>query len=419
VVILTAAIIAGFYFQDLYGDIRVRSRILLVQQMCLSLGIAFLLQALLNYVDSTLVFPRWVMLLGSCFVLIAVPVLRILFSAVITSTFHAERVLFVGCSDLALRLVRRFRERPELGMTSIGFVGEPDAREAGGERCVGPVSDLREIVGRESPDRIVVALEERRGKLPYGDLMDLRFSGIQIEEAASTYETSFDRVCVERLRPAQLIFSSELGPRRSTLLLQSLYSTVIALFGVVATLPIAIVAAVLIKLTSRGPILYRQKRLGLMGAPFYVHKFRSMYDDAEARTGAVWAQKNDPRITPVGRWLRRFRIDEIPQLFNVLRGEMALVGPRPERPEFVEALEEQIPFYRQRLAVKPGITGWAQIQYKYGDTFEDTITKLEYDLYYIKNFQISIDLYILFHTLKVILLGKGAQSGLSKLAVEE
>jgi exopolysaccharide biosynthesis polyprenyl glycosylphosphotransferase len=239
--------------------------------------------------------------------------------------------------------------------------------------------------------------------------MDLRFSGIQIEEASTTYEASFDRVCVERLRPAQLIFSSELGPRRSTLLLQSLYSTAVALAGAVVTLPIAIIAAVLVKLTSRGPILYRQKRLGLMGAPFYVYKFRSMYDDAEARTGAVWAQKNDPRITPVGRWLRRFRIDEIPQMFNVLRGEMALVGPRPERPEFVETLEEQTPFYRQRLAVKPGITGWAQIQYKYGDTLEDTITKLEYDLYYIKNFQISLDLYILFHTLKVIILGKGAQ----------
>jgi hypothetical protein len=265
VVILTSAIIAGFYLQDLYEDIRVRSRILLVQQMCLSLGIAFLVQALLNYVDSTLVFPRWIMLLGSCFVLVTVPLSRIVFSAVITSTFHAERVLFVGCSDLALRLVRKFQERPELGMTSIGFVGEPDAWEASGERCLGPVSELRPIVDREPPDRIVVALEERRGTLPYGELMDLRFSGIQIEEAATTYETSFDRVCVERLRPAQLIFSSELGPRRSTLLLQSLYSTVAALAIAVVTLPIAVIAAVLVKLTSRGPILYRQKRLAARG----------------------------------------------------------------------------------------------------------------------------------------------------------
>ena len=409
VVILTVAIVAGFYFQDLYDDIRVRSNILLIQQVCLSLGIAFLLQALLNYVDSTLVFPRWVMLLGSGFVLVTAPLMRIAFSSVITSTLHAERVLFVGCADLALRLAERFEARPELGLTSIGYVGEPDAGGLSGGPCLGPIGDLRQVVARESPDRIVVALRERRGELPYADLMELRFSGFQIEEAATTYETAFNRVCVERLRPAQLIFSSELGPRHSTLLLQSAYSAAVALAGVVVSLPIVIVASLLVKLTSRGPVLYRQRRLGLMGAPFYIYKFRSMYDGAEADTGAVWAQRNDPRVTPVGRWLRRFRVDEIPQLFNVLRGEMALAGPRPERPEFVETLEEQIPFYRQRLAMKPGITGWAQIHYKYGDSFEDTITKLEYDLYYIKNFQVSLDFYILFHTLKVILLGKGAQ----------
>jgi lipopolysaccharide/colanic/teichoic acid biosynthesis glycosyltransferase len=164
-----------------------------------------------------------------------------------------------------------------------------------------------------------------------------------------------------------------------------------------------------VKATSKGPALYRQKRVGLGGAPFVLYKFRSMRLDAEAGTGAVWAVKNDPRVTPLGRWLRRLRIDELPQLFNVIRGEMVIVGPRPERPEFVKTLGEKIPFYPQRHCVKPGITGWAQISHKYGDNLEDTLTKLEYDLYYIKHMSLSLDGYIIFHTLKVMLLSRGAQ----------
>jgi len=169
------------------------------------------------------------------------------------------------------------------------------------------------------------------------------------------------------------------------------------------------VVAAAVRLTSPGPVLYRQTRVGLQGAPFVVYKFRSMRTDAEAETGAVWASKDDPRVTWLGKYLRRFRLDEMPQLFNVLRGDMAIVGPRPERPEFVRTLSEKIPFYAHRHCVKPGITGWAQINHKYGDTLEDTITKLEYDLYYIKNISPSLDGYIIFHTAKVMLLSRGAQ----------
>jgi exopolysaccharide biosynthesis polyprenyl glycosylphosphotransferase len=170
-----------------------------------------------------------------------------------------------------------------------------------------------------------------------------------------------------------------------------------------------LLTALAVRLSSPGPVLYRQTRVGLDGALFTVYKFRSMRADAEHGTGAVWAQKDDPRVTTVGRIIRRIRFDELPQLFNVFRGEMSIVGPRPERPEFVKALNEQIPYYRQRHCVRPGITGWAQISYKYGDTLEDTITKLEYDLYYIKNMSIALDTYIIFHTLKAMLLSRGAQ----------
>jgi exopolysaccharide biosynthesis polyprenyl glycosylphosphotransferase len=179
--------------------------------------------------------------------------------------------------------------------------------------------------------------------------------------------------------------------------------------GIVLALPFMLLTALAVRLSSPGPVLYRQTRVRMDGVPFTLYKFRSMRQDAEATTGAVWAAKDDPRVTPVGRVIRRIRFDELPQLFNVLKGEMSIVGPRPERPEFVKALSEQIPYYRQRHCVRPGITGWAQINYKYGDTLEDTITKLEFDLYYIKNMTMGLDAYVIFHTIKAMLLSRGAQ----------
>jgi len=218
----------------------------------------------------------------------------------------------------------------------------------------------------------------------------------------------FGRVSTRDLRPSQLIFSTELGPRQSSMALQTFYSLIISVIGIVVTLPVMLMVALIVRFTSPGPVLFRQRRVGLNGAVFTLYKFRSMRADSEAKTGAVWAKKDDPRVTPVGRWLRKLRLDELPQLFNVLRGEMSIVGPRPERPEFVAVLQEKIPYYRQRHCVKPGISGWAQINHKYGDTVEDAMIKLEYDLYYIKNMAVSLDVYIMFHTAKTMLLARGA-----------
>ncbi len=244
--------------------------------------------------------------------------------------------------------------------------------------------------------------------MPQAELLDLRFGGVQIQEVAALFESVFGRVSVRELRPSQLIFSAELGPRPGFVFFQDIYSRVVACLALVVSSPLMVLAALLVRLTSRGPILYRQIRVGLGGKPFTLYKVRSMSVDAEAKTGPALATKNDPRVTPVGRLLRRSRLDEIPQLWNVLRGEMSVAGPRPERPDFVEPLPEQIPFYHQRLCVRPAITGWAQINHGYGDSIEDTITKLEYDLYYIKNLNPAVDSYVFFHTAKVILTGKGA-----------
>jgi exopolysaccharide biosynthesis polyprenyl glycosylphosphotransferase len=252
-------------------------------------------------------------------------------------------------------------------------------------------------------------MSERRSHLPTAMLLDLRFSGTPIEEISQLYELTYGRVCLSEIKPSQLIYSEGLLPTHGGSHLRTFFSRVMALTGVILALPIMLLVAVAVKLTSRGPVFFRQRRVGLHERDFMLFKFRSMYEDAEAKTGPVWATANDPRITPLGVWLRKLRLDELPQLINVLRGEMALVGPRPARPEFVQPLSAKIPFYRQRHAILPGITGWAQINYKYGDTIEDTVSKLEYDLYYIKQASIWFDWYIMFHTIKTMLLLRGAQ----------
>jgi sugar transferase (PEP-CTERM system associated) len=402
----------GIYFHDLYTQFRISSRILLVQQLCLVVGIAFLTQALLSYLKHPeWILPKWLMIIGSGLVLVFLPAWRILYAGVVLKALGSERLLFLGSSPVVQEISDYLQDHPELGLCAVGYLEECQSsfNEITTMPRVGCVTELQRAVSEQHPDRIVVGLAERRGRLPVQELLDLRFSGIRIEDVLTTYESTFGRVCVRALRPSQLIFSAELGPRPNRVFWQSIYSFVIALTATVVTAPIMLLVAAVVRVTSKGPVLFRQERIGRNGVPFTLFKFRSMYKDAEQHTGPVWATKGDPRITPVGRWLRSLRLDELPQLLNVVRGEMSIVGPRPERPEFVQTLTEQIPYYRQRHCVKPGITGWAQINHKYGDTIEDTIRKLEFDLFYIKNLAPSLDAYIIFHTLKVMLLSRGAQ----------
>ena len=406
----TLTILGGVYFQDLYEQYRIASRAVLVEQFCLVLGITFLLQALLSYARWDITLNRRVMVYGSLLALIVGPLWRIGFTEAMRAHKGARKLLFLGSSPSVLQIIHTLQNRPELRMMPMGvmdFDGKTAPPE--GVRWLGVAEQVSSVVAENHPDCIVVGMMERRGALPIQQLVDLRFAGVQIEDAAATYDTIFHRVSVRELRPSQLVFSIDLGPRPAMVAVQTAYSTLLALVGAVITLPIMLAVALAVRLTSKGPILYRQTRSGKFGIPFTLYKFRSMRVDAEAHSGPVWASKGDPRVTPVGRWLRKLRLDELPQLFNVVRGDMSLVGPRPERPEFVKVLQEQVPFYRQRLCVKPGITGWAQINHKYGDTMEDVIVKLEYDLYYIKNLAPSLDAYIIFHTAKTVLLGRGAQ----------
>lgn len=406
--IVVALIILGMYFQDLYADLRVNSRVLLVQQVCLSVGCSLLLMAFLGFMYPNLLLGRWLMILGSLAVVVVLPLWRLLYWRYVVVAFRSERVLLIGNAAILAEVAHELLSKPEFGYRIIGYLCEEQPCDFP-VTCLGKVTDLREVCQRERPTRIVVGMAERRNRLPVQDLLEIRFGGVIIEDAADSYEMALRRVCSRQIQPSQLIFSSELGPRPHALAIQNFYSISIGLAGMLLFSPLMLLTALAVKLTSPGPVFYRQRRVGMNGKIFWVYKFRSMYVDAEARTGAVWAKKDDPRITPIGKWLRKLRLDELPQFWNVVRGDMSIVGPRPERPEFVDILGHQIPYYRQRLAVKPGITGWAQINHKYGDTQLDAMIKLEYDLYYIKNVSAALDFYIIFHTVKVMLLSRGAQ----------
>ena len=373
---------------------------------------------------------------------------RAAYSWMVKQPYLRERVYVLGTGERAERLVRGLHERSGLGIEVVGWTGDVQAEQArenvtlqlhagvrpersGGalrespERGVGlaewtgsvqgeltresVASHLMGVVREKRVHRVIVAMLDRRGNLPVKELLDLRLDGVKVEEATSWLERISGRIEVEQLYPSWLIFAD--GFRFSTFfrLVRRALNFVFALVGLLISLPLLPFIMLAIKLDSPGPVLYRQKRVGRRESIFYCYKFRTMVEDAEADTGPTWALDDDPRITRVGRFLRASRLDEIPQMWCVLKGDMHFVGPRPERPEFVESLRKEISYYWVRHEVRPGITGWAQVQYKYGNTMEDAREKLQYDLFYIKNASLGLDLLIMFQTIKIVLLGRGAQ----------
>jgi sugar transferase (PEP-CTERM system associated) len=316
-----------------------------------------------------------------------------------------ERVYVLGAGERAERLVAGLRRRSTLGIDVVGWTGN-----VSGELTRESVaSDLLDTTRGRRVHRVIVAMADRRGTLPVQELLDLRLNGVRVEDATSWLEKISGRIEVEQLNPSWLIFTD--GFRFSNIFrfVRRLVNFGVAFVALLPALPLLPFIALAVKLSSPGPALYRQERVGRQGKVFYCYKFRTMRQDAEADTGATWATDDDPRITSVGKFLRSSRLDEIPQLWCVLKGDMHFVGPRPERPEFVAWLSREIPYYGVRHIVRPGITGWAQVQYKYGNTLEDAREKLQYDLFYIKNASFGLDLLIMFQTIKIVLLGRGAR----------
>ncbi|HEY0376166.1 MAG TPA: TIGR03013 family XrtA/PEP-CTERM system glycosyltransferase [Pyrinomonadaceae bacterium] len=404
--------LGAFYLYDLYDFARMLDRRELVLRMVQALGLAWVALALCFYIFPLLMLGRGVSLIALPLALLVMVTWRLAIHWLLGHPQFGERILIVGSGPLAVELAREALERPDAGFRIVGFTDNDPAllgKSLINPRVVGLSSDLEKIVPRENVDRIVVAMGERRGQFPTDQLLHLSLSGnVSIEEGASFYERLTGRVHLDMMRPSWLIFSGRGRQARLNAAARVLMHRAVALVGAILSLPVVILTAILIKLDSRGPVLYRQERVGRNGRPFTVMKFRSMRTDAE-KDGPVWALKEDDRVTRVGRVIRQIRVDEIPQFWNILKGEMNFVGPRPERPHFVKQLAEEIPYYEQRHLIAPGLTGWAQIKYPYGSSIEDARQKLQYDLYYIKNQSLVLDAAILFETVKTILFGRGAR----------
>jgi sugar transferase (PEP-CTERM system associated) len=400
------------YYADLY-ELRVASdrRELFIRIVQALSATSFLLAAIYFWSPSLIV-GRGVFVVSTFMVLTFVAGWRVLFEWLTRQVAPRERLLLVGTGAAAVSLARElFERRQELGVEIVGFV-DPDPSRVGvpviNPGVIGTIADIPWIVRARNVDRVVVSLADARGKLPMDKLLEMKLDGVTFDHLASVYEELTGKIAVENLRPSWLIFSEGFRKSRAVHSLKRLMDVVAAVVGLVLACPVMLIVAAAVKLASPGPVLYRQERVGLRSKVFTVVKFRSMRQDAEAGTGAVWARKNDSRITPIGLLLRKTRLDELPQLWNVLVGDMSLVGPRPERPEFVDQLTQQIPFYGQRHVIRPGLTGWAQVRYSYGASVEDAMEKLQYDLFYIKNHSLAFDLFIIFSTIKTVILRRGA-----------
>lgn len=410
--LVTLFCIGAFYLYDLYDFVVMNDRRELVLRLVQALGLAWVALALVFYALPQLMIGRGVSLIALPLALTLMVAWRVSIHWLTGHPLIGERILIVGSGDFAREIAREVLGRPDAGYRIVGFVD--DKPELVGQSIVNPsvlglTTEMGAVVKRENVDRIIVGMGDRRGRFPTQELLELSLSGdVAIEECASFYERLTGRVHLAMMRPSWLIFSGRGRRARVQEFVRTAMHRTVALVGAIVSLPVALITAALIKLESPGPALYRQERVGVNGRAFMIMKFRSMRSDAE-KSGPVWAQDNDSRVTKVGRIIRKIRVDEIPQFWNILRGEMNFVGPRPERPHFVKQLAEEIPYYEQRHLIAPGLTGWAQIKYPYGSSVEDARQKLQYDLYYIKNQSLVLDAVILFETVKTILFGRGAR----------
>jgi len=392
-----------------YGPLALRSLRFAGARLLVAISLGIIALATIDWILPGDTFWRSTLLYAMGFAVLVLVADRLLLNSFLGSSAFRRRVMVLGAGDRAQRL-RELADRPEAGFAIVSYIAmsEPErvveeaiAREA--------IHDLGRFVENLGVSEVVLALQERRNALPLNDLLRIKTKGVHVNDFSSFLERETGRVDLDTVNPSWLIFSDGFSSGRMfSSVVKRLFDIVASLILLIATFPIIAVFAVIVKLDSPGPAFFRQQRVGLFGQTFHLVKLRSMRTDAE-KDGAKWAEHNDPRITRIGRFIRKVRIDELPQTWCVLTGQMSFVGPRPEVPKFVDDLQEEIPFYGERHMVKPGITGWAQINYPYGASTEDSRRKLEYDLYYAKNYTPFLDLVILLQTVRVILWPEGAR----------
>lgn len=409
----SAVCILILYFYDLYDYVVMTNRRELMLRLVQALGIGWAFLALVFYFVPQLLIGRGVSVISVPAVLVLLLGWRIFIHMLTGHPEIGEKILVVGTGQTALDTAEAVWERRDAGYRIAGFISENGAKpreKLGRSIILGKAPDLENVIRSEKIDRVVIAVRERRGAFPTEALLKMSLAGdVSIEECTSFFERITGKVHVDMLRPSWLIFAGRRRDSPIKSIFRELFHRALALAGLVVSFPVAVLTAALIKLDSRGPIFYRQERVGKNGHVFNVIKFRSMKTDAEKDGTPIWASSNDERVTRVGRIIRKLRIDEIPQFWNILKGEMNFVGPRPERPHFVKQLATEISYYEHRHLVAPGLTGWAQIKYPYGASVSDAIQKLQYDLYYIKNQSLTLDLVIVFETVKTVLFGKGGR----------
>lgn len=400
-----AAMAVGVYGPDALQSLRFAIARLLV---AVSLGVIF--QSIMAFVfpGTTLWRSNSLYAMGLAFVFLAMS--RAILGTLVGGQSFKRRLLVLGAGPRAQR-IKDLEAKPGTGFAVVGFIAMDEAKRVIPEAINrSAIYNLADYVVKLGASEVVLALEERRNALPLDDLLRIKTTGVHVNDISTFLERETGRVDLDSVNPSWLIFSDGFSSgRRLSGIAKRLFDIAASSILLFFTAPIILLFALLVKLDSKGPAFYRQLRVGLFGQSYHVLKLRSMRQDAESSGKAVWAQKDDDRVTAVGRFIRKVRIDELPQTWNVLKGEMSFVGPRPERPEFVADLEQQLSYYAERHMVKPGITGWAQINYPYGASIEDSRHKLEYDLYYAKNYTPFLDLLILLQTIRVILWPDGAR----------
>ena len=410
------AVVAGvcilcMYYYDLYDSLLLSNPREVVTRLLQVLGTSCVLLALLYYAYPGTRLGGGIFVLGIVFVGVALAGGRKLFFLVNSSSRLAQRTVLLGDGPLAGPLGSEIQKRPQLGIRLIGYVGSrlDEVSEGNSPRLLGGVEELPALIARERVERVIVTMGAGRGRLPVGELLQIKAQGVEVQDGADVYEASTGRVPLHSLRLSWLLFSPGFRMPPAMIVYKRAASLALSVLGLLLSLPVMILVALAIRMDSRSPVMFRQQRMGKGGKIFTLYKFRTMRDGADLDGKPRPAMENDERFTRVGRWLRRTRLDELPQLYNILRGDMYFIGPRPFTPNMEEELARQIPFYRQRLTVKPGGTGWAQVNRGYCASVEDNIEKLGYDLFYIKNASVGLDLLILFQTIKILLLGRGGR----------
>ena len=410
--VIMAVFQTSLYFNELYNLQVTDTYLELGLRLTKAVGVASISLAIIYYSLPSLLVGRGIFFISLAFLVLLVVSWRFAYNWVLKRKMFAERILLLGSGKLSQKIIDEVNGHRDTGYEIAGVISTNSSPNLPLSKDI-PIfklnKDLCEFARSKHTQKIVVSMTDRRGRLPVQELLRCKMQGITVLEGESFYEGLAGKILVENINPSWFIYSD--GFRKSRLTRQSKRTGDLALasLGLLLSLPLILIAALAIKLDSEGPVFYRQERLGENGLPYILYKFRSMIQDAEAECGPTWTQGDDCRVTRVGKVIRKFRLDEIPQMWNVLTGDMSFIGPRPERPEFVKELEQIIPYYSERHTTKPGITGWAQVSYGYGASAVDALEKLKYDLFYIKNMSTLMDLMIVFRTVKIVLKKSGAR----------